>query len=367
MYFASMIIVMGLVATGLSQEPQLASLTGAFAISELPARVDNELALVSRPNRNSLSARVLKRQSDDEAEDEDGNGEDDEPQPVRYGPLMGAAQARNCVFCPDPQDLELEGRELLAHLNTEQMRAYMRGDPSQLHNRCVFYTKAEERRGGPKRLSARATQWACNQDKFSVWHLWPNALMARGDLSRYKDFYGIYLEGNWLHKIRQLPRRISPPHPETIYFENMSEAMAQTCTGEVVIITEDPTHMVKFTINTHNLYNDAGNIWGNKEWPALLNSQWAGRAGPFYLVDIISWDTGNENFPVYDYNIRTHEAMLRTTPPWRTRARPVDDESGSNSTDGAGMNLAKRACTRSDGLESEPDDIDIFAGFYPLQ
>ncbi|KAL2809165.1 galactose-binding domain-like protein [Aspergillus granulosus] len=210
------------------------------------------------------------------------------------------------------------------------MRAYMRGDPRELHNKCVFYTRLEDRPNAPKRLSGRATQWACNYDKFSIWHLWPNALIVRGDSSHYKNFFGIYLEGNWLKKIQELPRYISPPQPETQYFENMSEAMAQTCTGEVIIMTEDPTNFNKFSQRPNNLYNDAGNIWGNKERPALRNSH---RAGPSYLVDVTSWSTGNENFPVYDYDIDTQDVTRRTTPPWRTMTQSVDGEGGSNSTD----------------------------------
>lgn len=163
MFFSPKVIALvsvslGTLTSGLSKDPQLASLDGAFAINKLPVRVDNETALVSHPGPNSLSAHVLKRQNDG-----------DDPEPVRYGPLMSAAQARNCVTCPDPQDLELDGRQLLAKLNTRQMRAYMRGEPDDLEDKCVFYTRPEERPNAPKRLSGRATQWACNHDKFSIW------------------------------------------------------------------------------------------------------------------------------------------------------------------------------------------------------
>lgn len=162
MLFSQRIIAFGLslaaLAAGLSQEPQLASLAGAFSIGELPARDNNDTRWISRPGPHSLGARVLKRQNDG-----------DDPEPSRYGPLMSAAQARNCVSCPDPQDLQLDGRQLLAKLNTRQMRAYMRGDPGELNNKCVFYTRPEDRPNAPKRLSGRATQWACNHDKFSIW------------------------------------------------------------------------------------------------------------------------------------------------------------------------------------------------------
>lgn len=191
--------------------------------------------------------------------------------------------------------------------------------------------------------------------------------MARSDSSRWKDFFGIYLDGNWLKKIQELPRYISPPHPETQYFENMSEAMAQTCTGEVVIMTEDPTNFRKFSQRPNNLYNDAGNIWGNKERPALRNSFRAGRAGPFYLVDVTTWSTGNENFPVYDYDIVTQDVTRRTTSPWRVASSSVDGEGNSNSTEIGEVSLEKRACQRSDGLESELEGYDYFAGLYPLE
>lgn len=175
----------------------------------------------------------------------------------------------------------------------------------------------------------------------------------------YNDFYGIYEPGNWLYKIKQLPEDF-PPYPATRYFENMSQAMAETCTGEVVIITHRPQDMAKYSTLPYDFSSSYENIWGNKERPALRNSFRAGRVTRFYLVDIRTWVTGNEQFPVYDYNINTNQAVLLQNPPFK---RWFGDD--DNSTDETTIeDIQKRACTRSDGLESEQEGYDYFAGWY---
>jgi hypothetical protein len=87
-----------------------------------------------------------------------------EPQPRRYGPLW--PQGNNCVFCPEPPLLEVDALTLVRQLTPQKMKTYMRGTPADLHNRCVFYTRAEDRLSA---LSGAATEFACLYNKYSIW------------------------------------------------------------------------------------------------------------------------------------------------------------------------------------------------------
>lgn len=68
------------------------------------------------------------------------------------------------------QDIrKLTGRDLLASLTTERMQEYMRIDsPESLRNKCVFYT-ASVSKPNPQYLSDKASIWACEKKKLSVW------------------------------------------------------------------------------------------------------------------------------------------------------------------------------------------------------
>jgi hypothetical protein len=87
-----------------------------------------------------------------------------EPLPRRYGPLW--PQGNNCVFCPEQEVLQDDAMTLLQRLNAQKMKTYMRGTQADLINKCVFYTRAEDRIAA---LSGPATEWACLYNKYSIW------------------------------------------------------------------------------------------------------------------------------------------------------------------------------------------------------
>ena len=137
-----------------------------------------------------------------------------DPLPRRYGPLW--SQGNNCVFCPEQELLEEDALATLLALKPLKMKSYMRGTPADLFNKCVFYTKAEDRNAA---LASPVTDWACLHNKYTAWvswrafqpfltflqrlpsadphrqHLWPNKRMAQQN-PNVRDFYGAYEPGN---------------------------------------------------------------------------------------------------------------------------------------------------------------------------
>jgi hypothetical protein len=206
-----------------------------------------------------------------------------------YGPVI--PNGSGCLFCPEAQHLALTGWDLLNALTTEQMKAYSRvSGRKPLHNRCVFYSRAIKK--PPEYLSSAASIWACKYNKYSIWHLWPNKVVA-GNNPKLKDFYGFDKPGNWLYSISQLAKRPGESKPPYInYFENMSEAMAQMCTGEVVIMSQTPKDMAQYL-------NDE-NIWKNKERPALLNSIRDREVTNIYVVDFYDQDK------IYEFDLESN-------------------------------------------------------------
>lgn len=87
-----------------------------------------------------------------------------EPNPRRYGPVW--PQGNNCVFCPEQEMLEEDALTTIRKLTPRKMKTYMRGTPADLNNKCVFYTRAEDRVAA---LSSPATDWACLYNKYSIW------------------------------------------------------------------------------------------------------------------------------------------------------------------------------------------------------
>ena len=90
-----------------------------------------------------------------------------DPLPRRYGPLW--PPANNCVFCPEQELLEEDALTTLSRLKPDKMKTYMRGTPADLKNKCVFYTKNEDRNAP---LASPATDWACLHNKYTAWVSW---------------------------------------------------------------------------------------------------------------------------------------------------------------------------------------------------
>jgi len=148
----------------------------------------------------------------------------------------------------------------------------------QLKDKCVFYTRGLQR-DGPIQLSKKATQVACRHSKYSIWHLWTNKIDEGADPKNRINHYGPYLDGNRLRPLTTTEVDDPPPgqlkrRPYVIeYFENMSRALAQMCTGTIYLYTTEPTNLEIF----YSWFElDPGgrplwpNIWATTESTELL-------------------------------------------------------------------------------------------------
>lgn len=126
--------------------------------------------------------------------------------------------------------------------------------------------------------------------------------MADSD-PNYRDFYGVDLPDNWLNTFYKLrPIAADRGVPSQIqYFENMSEAMAKSCTGEVVVVTQTPESMGDYV-------RDGKNIWATKERPALLASLRAGKITRFLVVEYDHWDN------IWELDLETNTRGGRVDP-----------------------------------------------------
>jgi hypothetical protein len=189
------------------------------------------------------------------------------------------------------------------------------------------------------------------------------------------DFYGIYEPGNWLYKIVEM-QRINPPPLNTApyptrYFQAMSVAMAESCSGEVVILSERPFELREMYSTLQPGDTELKNIWGGKERPALLNLWRLGVVTNLYVVDARGYFGAHADPPpkVYDYDIEndvvTGESTRRFEP---GMGRLMPRELLNNETARAEWEelhrLQKRACDRDSAVASEMQPYDYFAGFY---
>ncbi|KLU89885.1 hypothetical protein MAPG_08854 [Magnaporthiopsis poae ATCC 64411] len=264
-----------------------------------------------------------------------GRAEPGEPGMDTYGKLV---HVPGCFYCPEEDVRELKGRQLLKSLTTMKMKSYMRARAGDLRNKCVFYTYSLRKPQIPH-LSEGASVWACAHNKYSIWHLWPNQPMATESPDRYRDFYGLYKSDNWLNSIDGIRKQPGQTPPPIEYFENMSEAMAQSCEGEVVIMSMSTHDMGRYLTGEPN-------IWRNKERPVLRALKNQDVVTRFLVVD---YDPPNR---VYEFDIETN---------MRGHIIP-DSELQSRGLAGV-EGLQKRDCT-SDGLGSMPPMGDPFADDY---
>ncbi len=177
-------------------------------------------------------------------------------------------------------------------------------------------------------------------------HLWPNKFMADGD-PKFKDFCSIYKDTNWLHSTVGLP--LGPADkdvPTTIqYFENMLEAMARSCSGEVVIMSQTPGLM--------SFYMYEENIWKNMERPApeILKKQ--GKITRFLIVDY------NDPTQIWVFNIAENQQLAKVSP-----GDLLSRSLHQNET--AAGRLLQRAACESSGLAQVPPQGDPFSDNYAL-
>lgn len=176
--------------------------------------------------------------------------------------------------------------------------------------------------------------------------------MEKAEPKKYKDFYGADEKGTWLNTFYNLPKIASdkdvPTHIQ--YFENMSEAMAEDCSGEVVIMTQTPDDMSRYTKK-----GAPENIWKNKERPALQKLKKSGKVTKFYVVD---WNNQND---MWEFDIETEKLGKKV----KTDVL-VSREVYGDGEDGAGDELQERAARScpSNGLAQRLKKGDPFSEDY---
>jgi hypothetical protein len=167
--------------------------------------------------------------------------------------------------------------------------------------------------------------------------------------NQYQDFYGIDKEDNFLNSIDklQMDSAIDKGVPPTIqYFENMSEAMARSCSGEVVILSQTPETMHRYTYFP--------NIWWNKERRALDALRKQGKISRFLVADYDD-PTKIWEFDIVDNKIgnRVDESTLLS--------RSLEQ----NETEASRL-LQRQACGTSNGLAQMHAKGDPFSDDYSL-
>ncbi|KAF7535382.1 hypothetical protein G7054_g5454 [Neopestalotiopsis clavispora] len=154
-----------------------------------------------------------------------------------------------CFWCPKAAVLD-DPFALLATFTTDEFKRRTRANPAtDLRDTCVFYSRTVIA-GGPSALSRVATQLACQYGKYSIWHLWPNRKNEQNN-NRLLNFYGIFSPDNRLYSISKMgviPGTSPPKDYFRVYFENMSEAMAQMCTGQIYLLTQTPQNLAQYGV-----------------------------------------------------------------------------------------------------------------------
>ncbi len=145
--------------------------------------------------------------------------------------------------------------------------------------------------------------------------------------------------------------------------------MAESCKGEVVILTERPESIKDYSTPQGRGF-DCRNIWGDRERPALLTLKRRGVVTNLYVIDARGYFGTHSPTPtVYDYDIendRITGVSNRVFVPGMGRLMPRDLL--SNDTARAEWEevhrLEKRSCDRDSGVASQLPGADYFAGFY---
>lgn len=97
-------------------------------------------------------------------------------------------------------------------------------------------------------------------------HLWPNKKNeAHND--KLLNYYGIFDPDNRLYPISELGNIPNTKKPAYIqYFENMSRAMANMCTGQIYLLTQTPENLQQYSKPPLS-----PNIWSTTEHKALTS------------------------------------------------------------------------------------------------
>ncbi|KAM7212425.1 hypothetical protein V8F06_012194 [Rhypophila decipiens] len=193
------------------------------------------------------------------------------PTPRPVGAPLGRGDCAGCAGLARNLDQDILSFDW-QYMQTQMIKA--RKD--RLNNKCVFYTglpPAEQvaiqlARGllrPPAGQSDLATQYACSQNLYTIWNLWPgkNEIddQSKTELLKH-NFWEIEEGESWLY-------RLAPSntgqfdgndylHYRRHYFRVMSDAMAHSCRGTVYVMAGNTDMSIYI------------GIWPDTEYPTLL-------------------------------------------------------------------------------------------------
>ncbi|KAI8945347.1 hypothetical protein F4801DRAFT_594196 [Xylaria longipes] len=212
----------------------------------------------------------------------------------------------SCLGCARAQTQGIKGT--LAELTEMYLEMVLLKSDAELYDTCLFYTSVwddDDRKsismlGGwfptgnkpPDNLSKPATDYGCMKGLNTIWNCYSggNDVTGASDDPQQYNYWEVFVPGTWLYDglfIQGISDSLAVQVNIRQYFENMSAAFAKHCGGTIRVMSLDPKGLAKY-----------GNIWGNKELPALranLNS--ASPYAPTNLIAIYAVD------PTMQYNI----------------------------------------------------------------
>ncbi|OTA63986.1 hypothetical protein K449DRAFT_432485 [Hypoxylon sp. EC38] len=253
-----------------------------------------------------------------------------------------------CLWCPKPAVLNGDPQRLLATFTTDEFKRRTRAELSDLVDTCMFYSKTAF--SPPRALSRVATQLACQYGKYSIWHLWPNKKNEQNN-NALLDFYGIFDPQNRLYPISQMGY-IPNTNPQKewfrVYFEHMSEAMAQMCTGKIYVLSQTPQNLAQYGVPPLK-----PNIWNDIELAALRRHL---RELDDSLIAIDA--TQLPNVVAWRVNWRTLETQGAGTFPshaeiWEPYNMTLELEYGP-------WTQRRAALCADSGADEEPEQYDLF-------
>ncbi|KAI0857963.1 hypothetical protein F4860DRAFT_329078 [Xylaria cubensis] len=204
----------------------------------------------------------------------------------------------SCLGCARAQNGGPKGT--IGELTESYLEGVLLKTDAQLYDTCLFYTSVWDRGDmksinqigawytgtkPPENLSKPATNYGCTNSLITIWNCFSGGNDVTGASNNPKEYnyWEVYEPGTWLYDglyIQGLKPGLDVQLNIRTYFENMSAAFAKHCGGTVRVMTLDPENLGKY-----------GNIWGNKELPALranLNS--ASKYRPTNLIAIDAVD-----------------------------------------------------------------------------
>ncbi|RMZ72426.1 NPP1 domain-containing [Pyrenophora seminiperda CCB06] len=212
-----------------------------------------------------------------------------------FDPLIGFP---NCLKCAGKAEFNGElnvGTDLTYQKLMNEIK------PGGRNGQCLFYGQ-RELKSKPASLSGVASDLACDWAKTkpkngettrAIWDMWPKDEERSCEKKTDTTGYDYYCLNAWDPKCCWLNpvwgdlgadiKDVAPREAKTRpYFQQMSQAMAETCTGDVYVVHEYPNQLGRYQPVGQN-----PSIWLSHELPALRRAKNRGVMGDVWVVPIV--------------------------------------------------------------------------------